>query len=166
MADAFIIVEGGLVQNDPDLPVLDLDVLDAEFVDDDTLDEVENLRDRARQAGAFRVAERAVAWLREHGRGLTCPVCGSAYDLDDGIDWQACPAHTDDIDPMTGEVLAEREDETRIDAGLPYCVADTTINGPAAVLGRFATEDEAAAFIETLPEYLSGRYGLDGPADD
>lgn len=34
-----------------------------------------------------------------------CPVCGSQYDLDDGIDWLACPAHTDEVDPQTGEVL-------------------------------------------------------------
>lgn len=35
----------------------------------------------------------------------------------------------------------------------------------AIVLGSFDTENEAAEFIGTLPEYLSGRYSLDGPAD-
>lgn len=34
------------------------------------------------------------------------------------------------------------------------------------VLGEFDTEHEAALFIETLPNYLDGNYGLDGPADD
>lgn len=34
------------------------------------------------------------------------------------------------------------------------------------VLGHFDTEHEASVFIETLPNYLDGNYGLDGPADD
>lgn len=33
------------------------------------------------------------------------------------------------------------------------------------ILGRFASEAEASAFIATLPNYLSGCYGLDGPTD-
>jgi hypothetical protein len=138
------------------------------------------------------------------------------YELDDGIDWEACPGcvtyREQDLTPEQGRLIEnargllsdpgtnpeyeralveliidacgwpsdvyrpivrrfldlpdEAEVRTRIDAGLPYCVADTTINGPAAVLGRFATEDAAASFIGTLPEYLTGRYALDGPADD
>lgn len=47
-----------------------------------------------------------------------------------------------------------------------YVVVDCSTRPQATVLGRFKTEDEAAEFIETLPEYLTGRYGLDGPADD
>jgi hypothetical protein len=94
----------------------------------------------------------------------TCPVCAERYDLDDGIDWQACPAHVDDVDPYSDK---NREAErTRIDAALPWCVTDNTIDGPASVLGRFVSADTAAAFIETQPEYLTGRYGLTGPADD
>ena len=30
----------------------------------------------------------------------------------------------------------------------------------------FATEDEAAAYIDTLPDHEDGRYYLDGPTDD
>ena len=30
----------------------------------------------------------------------------------------------------------------------------------------FATEDEAAAYIDTLPDHEDGRYYLDGPPDD
>jgi hypothetical protein len=33
-------------------------------------------------------------------------------------------------------------------------------------LGDFDTEQEAAEFISTLPEHETGRYNLDGPADD
>lgn len=32
-------------------------------------------------------------------------------------------------------------------------------------LGRFETHDQASAFIETLPDYESGRYYLDGPEE-
>lgn len=42
-----------------------------------------------------------------------------------------------------------------------FVVVDTTLSGEEAVLGRFATEDEASSFIETLPEFETGRYGLD-----
>lgn len=36
----------------------------------------------------------------------------------------------------------------------------------ATCLGGFMTEDEAANFIDTLPEHETGRYSLDGPSDD
>ena len=61
--DAFIIVEGGLVQNDPGLPVLDLDVLDTEFENQETVEEVEDLLRRATEVGATYVVERATSWL-------------------------------------------------------------------------------------------------------
>lgn len=41
--DDFIIVDGGLVQNDPSLPVFDLDVLSSDV---DAADEIANLYDR------------------------------------------------------------------------------------------------------------------------
>jgi hypothetical protein len=54
---------------------------------------------------------------------------------------------------------------------LPFVVVDTTPGGHdpepgdrIPVLKRFATEAEAAEYIATLPDYESGRYGLDGPA--
>jgi hypothetical protein len=56
---------------------------------------------------------------------------------------------------------------------LPYAVVDAEPKGAGEhicpgtrlpVLRRFATEREASEFIETLPEYLPGRYGIDGPA--
>jgi hypothetical protein len=105
----------------------------------------------------------------------TCPVCAERYDLDDGIDWQACPAHVDDVDPYSDKNREAAAQETRIDAERPpYVVVDNEPNFPdptppgtvLPVLGRFPTEDAAAAFIEKLPGYLTGRYGLDGPADD
>lgn len=56
----------------------------------------------------------------------------------------------------------------------PYHVGDNWPDGnrhpePGTILptlGTFATEDEAAAFIESLPDHLEGRYSLDGPSDD
>ncbi len=42
----YIIVEGGLVQNDPALPVFDLDVLDSDVNDAGTLSEITNLHER------------------------------------------------------------------------------------------------------------------------
>ncbi len=37
--------------------------------------------------------------------------------------------------------------------------------GDGAIKGRFATEEEASAFIATLPDYALGRYGIDGPEE-
>jgi hypothetical protein len=51
----------------------------------------------------------------------------------------------------------------------PYVVVDTKDVEPGEqcpVLGWFDTEQEASEFIGTLPEYETGRYGLDGPPDD
>lgn len=45
----------------------------------------------------------------------------------------------------------------------PYVVDDTetlTPEGLITILGSFDTEREASEFIETLPGYLSGRYGI------
>ena len=42
---------------------------------------------------------------------------------------------------------------------------DIQIGQQCPVLGRFSNEGEAATFISTLPEYETGRYGLDGPED-
>ena len=106
---------------------------------------------------------------------LHCPVCGDEYNLDDGIDWEACPAHVDDVDPYSDKNREAAAQATRIDAApvgrvepKRYVVVDTYVAAGqrTPVLGRFDTEDEAATFIETLPDYLTGRYGLDGPADD
>jgi hypothetical protein len=65
------------------------------------------------------------------------------------------------------EAVDEDEDEE------PYVVIDTKPDsGPVKVgeqfpvLGRFATESAAARFIATQPDHETGRYGLDGPADD
>ena len=64
--DLHVIVEGGLVQNDPALPVFDLDVLDSDFVDDRTIAEIEDLRSRALDAGLWGIVERADRTLAEY----------------------------------------------------------------------------------------------------
>lgn len=57
--------------------------------------------------------------------------------------------------------------------GLPshtdYVVSDSKdvqVGDQTPILGRFDTEDDAARFISTLPEHLTGRYNLDGPPED
>jgi hypothetical protein len=74
------------------------------------------------------------------------------------------------IEPGDTELLeAAGVPEFPEDADLPYVVCDgkdVKAGEQTPVLGRFATEDEAAGFIGTLPEHLSGRYSLDGPSED
>jgi hypothetical protein len=56
-----------------------------------------------------------------------------------------------------------------------YCLADwwTVVDvegvepgSQCPVLGLFATHDQASKFISTLPDYGSGRYGIDAPASE
>lgn len=66
MGDPYIIVRGGVVENDPALPVLDLDVLESEVWDDQTAEEVQALLARAREAGAIGVVVACNGWLRKY----------------------------------------------------------------------------------------------------
>lgn len=63
MADNYIIIRGGLVQNDPTLEVFDLDVLDTDFVDDAAITEVVDLRKRARTAGLDTIVDECTEWI-------------------------------------------------------------------------------------------------------
>jgi len=48
----------------------------------------------------------------------------------------------------------------------PWVVTDLRNIRPGfryPTLGRFATQEQAASFISTLPDHLTGCYGLDGP---
>lgn len=56
VTDPFIVIEGGLVANDPELPVYNLDVLDTDFVDQETFCDVSVMRDRA-SAHASRLSQ-------------------------------------------------------------------------------------------------------------
>ncbi len=50
-----------------------------------------------------------------------------------------------------------------------YVVSDShgvEVGQQCPILGKFDTEQEAAEFIGTLPDYLSGRYNLDGPNEE
>jgi hypothetical protein len=47
--------------------------------------------------------------------------------------------------------------------GTPYAVVDTKPGQKAKVLKRFQTEEAASQYIETLPQYLIGRYSIEGP---
>ncbi len=67
MSEPYIIVRGGLVQNTPSLPVLDLDVLDAsEFLDAGDYMAVEDLRDAAIELGLTDIADECREWLAGH----------------------------------------------------------------------------------------------------
>ena len=68
----YVLVDGGLVQNDPALPVFDLDVLDSDDFDQATVSEVVDLYDRiaahpAASADWPSALERAADIVREHG---------------------------------------------------------------------------------------------------
>lgn len=58
LGDPFVLVEGGLVQNDPELPVFDLDILKADFIDADDVQYARELADRARHHGLTETAKR------------------------------------------------------------------------------------------------------------
>lgn len=60
-----VIIEGGLVQNDPEIPVLDLDVLDSWPRDRDkgAAEEVKWLRQQAADAGQHSIVRRCDEWL-------------------------------------------------------------------------------------------------------
>lgn len=49
--------------------------------------------------------------------------------------------------------------------GTPYAVVDTKVQPgqKVKVLKRFQTEEAASQYIETLPQYLIGRYSIEGP---
>ncbi len=51
---------------------------------------------------------------------------------------------------------------------MTFVVVDTKVKDgeQTPILGEFETELEASLFIETLPEYEMGRYGLDPMPDD
>lgn len=61
----FVLLEGGLVQNDPGIPVLDLDVLDCPVEDEDAVNEVLDLREKAVALGQFGIVEQVDEWLGE-----------------------------------------------------------------------------------------------------
>ena len=67
MTDNFIILSGGLIQNDPGLPILDLDVLRSDFVDEDTLERARELRALAHELGLREIENTVNAWLTVEG---------------------------------------------------------------------------------------------------
>jgi hypothetical protein len=61
---------------------------------------------------------------------------------------------------IDGEEVDEGNDGD-YDPSERFLVIDTTLSGKESILGRFGTEEDASSFIETLPEFETGRYGLD-----
>jgi hypothetical protein len=66
IGDPYVIVEGGLVQNNPLLPVFNLDLLDADFVDESDVDYAIELAQTVRTHGLSDIADRLEAFAAEH----------------------------------------------------------------------------------------------------
>jgi len=69
MTDPYVVIEGGVVQNDPEIPVFDLDVLDSDLPGLAVWDEIVDLRDRMKPYPALRrYVEACEEWMVEHGQ--------------------------------------------------------------------------------------------------
>ena len=66
MADNYVVIRGGLVENDTCVKVYDLDVLDTEFPDRDTFDEVLELLGRAADDDAWPVVQECARWITKY----------------------------------------------------------------------------------------------------
>ncbi len=64
--EPYVLVEGGLVQNNPLLPVFDLDVLETDFITVHDVDYAEELADRARAHGLRDIATELDRFVAEH----------------------------------------------------------------------------------------------------
>ena len=69
--DGFVVVEGGLVQNDPSVPVFDLDVLDSDLPAAEVVGEVIDLHERMAAHPQKDAVDRWIGpvteFIREHG---------------------------------------------------------------------------------------------------
>ncbi|MBN9605006.1 MAG: hypothetical protein J0G30_00130 [Actinomycetales bacterium] len=71
IGDPFVLVEGGLVQNDPELPVFDLDILKADFIDADDIQYARELSGRACYHGFTETAARLDAFVASYQEEVT-----------------------------------------------------------------------------------------------
>ncbi|MGV8845792.1 hypothetical protein [Tessaracoccus sp.] len=62
----YVIVRGGLVENDPNLPVLDMDILDDQVIDTFTFDQVGDLRQMALDLHLPAIVAELDQWLTKH----------------------------------------------------------------------------------------------------
>ena len=65
--DPYVIIEGGLVSNDPLLPVFDLDVLDADIVSGHDIKVAAYLAEQARAHGLTDIATRLERFVADEG---------------------------------------------------------------------------------------------------
>ncbi len=92
------------------------------------------------------------------GASSRCCICGKGP-----LAHSSCPNETSGMGQRTEDGGCQHcENETV--AELPYSVGLANVSG--SLINRFATEQEASAFIDTLINHRDGRYYLDGPADD
>jgi len=100
-------------------------------------------------------------------------------DTRDGYTWFMGEDGRPMVEATAGRFATKRNDELprerqtyRVFALVPadpFVVSDSgdlQTGRMARTLGRFPTEQGAAEYISTLPEHETGRYNLDGPADD
>ncbi|MGV8909589.1 MAG: hypothetical protein ACOH1Y_11460 [Propionicimonas sp.] len=76
----YVIVRGGLVENDPNLPVLDLDILDDQVIDTFTIAEVTYLRKMALKVDLPDVVAEFDQWLAKHASPTLPPTEGRNTD--------------------------------------------------------------------------------------
>lgn len=117
-----------------------------------------------------------IPYAQQVDMGQRCANCGAELRAH----WSAsmcCPSGTTNFQaaPPEGRITHQEcgcpiggpHRRHRINTGRTPTAAYTVglVNGTGSRHG-FATEDEAAAYIETLPDHADGRYYLDGPPDE
>ena len=92
--DPYVVIEGGIVANDPATPVFQLDVFEDEVVDSDTFEEIGRMRDRA----AALIAEKGQQ-LREENRLSDGQRAALQRIVDDCDRWLSSNAQLDPTSP-------------------------------------------------------------------
>lgn len=111
------------------------------------------------------VGDEGYVTLYHTGPAARCDRCG-----DPGPDGQPCErcdgqgTHRTVDHARIAAIAASRRTDKGQRGLLPYSIGLANVTG--SMLGRFATEAEAATYIETLEGYEDGRYYLDGPPFD
>lgn len=114
-------------------------------------------------------ARRQLDWANGKDDDMsTCRHCGRAIGQDTHGRWidPEAPLGTDDA--IWREVCDSSESFDATHEPVAWVVSDSYGVGDGQripILASFASQDEAAAFIGTLPGYETGRYNLDGPSD-
>lgn len=103
-----VVVEGGLVQNNPDQEVFDLDVFNSDNPDSSDVESVVELSGRASRSGLHEIVEQADTWLQDRNMFI-CDECGElAHISEDEVTGHADGAGTPDHDADADHVPFSR----------------------------------------------------------